>query len=34
MEKIGVVSLGCPKNAGEYLPGDLVAVGYEITPVQ
>ena len=36
MKKIGVVSLGCPKNAvdTEYLLGDLVNTGYEITPHQ
>jgi len=36
MKKIGVVSLGCPKNAvdTEYLLGDLVSNGYEITPHQ
>ena len=36
MKKIGVVSLGCPKNAvdTEYLLGDLVNTGYEITPNQ
>ena len=36
MKKIGVVSLGCPKNAvdTEYLLGDLVGTGYEITPDQ
>ena len=36
MKKIGIVSLGCPKNAvdTEYLLGDLVNTGYEITPNQ
>jgi len=36
MKKIGMVSLGCPKNAvdTEYLLGDLVNSGYEITPHQ
>jgi ribosomal protein S12 methylthiotransferase len=36
MKKIGIVSLGCPKNAvdTEYLLGDLVQTGYEITPDQ
>ncbi len=34
MKKIGVVSLGCPKNTvdTEYVLGDLVQSGYEITP--
>ncbi len=34
LKKIGMVSLGCPKNAvdTEYLLGDLVNTGYEITP--
>jgi ribosomal protein S12 methylthiotransferase len=36
IKKIGMVSLGCPKNAvdTEYLLGDLVNTGYEITPNQ
>ncbi len=36
MKKIGVVSLGCPKNSvdTEYLLGDLTTQGYEITPHQ
>ncbi|MDA0691515.1 MAG: 30S ribosomal protein S12 methylthiotransferase RimO [Nitrospinae bacterium] len=36
MKKIGIVSLGCPKNAvdTEYLLGDLTNNGYEITPDQ
>jgi ribosomal protein S12 methylthiotransferase len=36
LKKIGMVSLGCPKNAvdTEYLLGDLVNTGYEITPNQ
>ena len=36
IKKIGMVSLGCPKNAvdTEYLLGDLVNTGYEITPRQ
>jgi len=36
IKKIGMVSLGCPKNAvdTEYLLGDLVNTGYEITPHQ
>ncbi|GJL78727.1 MAG: ribosomal protein S12 methylthiotransferase RimO [Nitrospinaceae bacterium] len=36
IKKIGIVSLGCPKNAvdTEYLLGDLVNTGYEITPEQ
>lgn len=34
MKKIGMVSLGCPKNSvdTEFLLGDLVGRGYEITP--
>ncbi len=34
MKKIGVVSLGCPKNTvdTEYVLGDLTASGYAITP--
>jgi len=36
MKKIGMISLGCPKNAvdTEYLLGDLVNTGYEITTRQ
>ena len=36
MKKIGMVSLGCPKNSvdTEFLLGDLVSVGYEITSRQ
>ncbi len=36
IKKIGVVSLGCPKNTvdTEYLLGDLVNTGYEITAHQ
>jgi len=36
LKKIGMVSLGCPKNAvdSEYLLGDLKNTGYEITPHQ
>jgi ribosomal protein S12 methylthiotransferase len=36
IKKIGMVSLGCPKNAvdTEYLLGDLVNTGYEITARQ
>ncbi len=36
IKKIGMVSLGCPKNAvdTEYLLGDLVNTGYEITSHQ
>lgn len=36
MKKVGIVSLGCPKNAvdTEYLLGDLTNNGYEITPDQ
>ncbi|VAX27351.1 Ribosomal protein S12p Asp88 (E. coli) methylthiotransferase [hydrothermal vent metagenome] len=36
LKKIGMISLGCPKNAvdTEYLLGDLVNTGYEITPNQ
>lgn len=36
MKKIGMVSLGCPKNAvdTEMVLGDLIAHGYEITPNQ
>lgn len=34
MKKIGMVSLGCPKNSvdTEFLLGDLAGQGYEITP--
>jgi ribosomal protein S12 methylthiotransferase len=34
MKKIGMVSLGCPKNAvdTEFLLGDLLNEGYELTP--
>ncbi|MFQ5673568.1 MAG: 30S ribosomal protein S12 methylthiotransferase RimO [Nitrospinales bacterium] len=36
MKKIGMVSLGCPKNSvdTELVLGDLAQSGYEITPVQ
>lgn len=36
MKKIGIISLGCPKNAvdTEFLLGDLAGAGYELTPHQ
>lgn len=36
MKKVGIVSLGCPKNTvdSELVLGDLSGNGYEITPIQ